>query len=235
MKKLIFIPLLILFSCSKSKSKHEVDKFNQEHEAFLDKIKVLSNDILNENFNFKGIEIIYVQSGQAYYQWLGHVFLRFVGSGQSPSEDYGVSFIANFNEFNLDNYKAYYGGYTVLPIIDKWKNYINDYLIKEQRYMDRHIIPTNKEQRHKIKMTLRDWIVNPSLPGTYSFRRNSCTALLLKLLQAGLKQINGEKVVFPIEVITYLKSLNLISYSYKRINTNDKIFNMRLDISKYNL
>tara|TARA_R110002072_G_scaffold534_4_gene3717 strand:+ start:1168 stop:1890 length:723 start_codon:yes stop_codon:yes gene_type:complete len=221
--KLLLMTLILLTSCFKDKSSESVKalKFEQEHQEYLDSVKSKSSEILKESFDFQGIEVVYVQAGETYYQWLGHVLIRFVGSGKIPEEDYGVSFIANFNDYNLDNLKAYYGGYTVLPIIDNWGNYLKDYVVKEKRYMDRYIFPVNESVKNKIKETLKDWIVNPENAGTYSFRRNSCTALLLKLLAAGDKEVDGAKIAFPVEVVPYLQSIGKINHSYKRITVDN--------------
>ncbi|MAE57753.1 MAG: hypothetical protein CME69_02670 [Halobacteriovorax sp.] len=225
MRTIISFIIFILFTaCSNSKSPEliakEKEAFLKEHNNFLRDIRKQSDYILSDKFNFDGIEVVYVQSGELYYQWFGHVFIRFVGSGENFSEDLGVSFIADFNDFNLDNLKAYYGGYTVLPVVDRWKNYVRDYTVKEKRYMDRYIIPMSKSEQEKVKQGLKSWIKDPSLPGTYSFRRNSCTALLLKLLALSNNGIK-EPIAFPIEVITYLKEIEKVGHSYTRITPDN--------------
>ena len=85
MFKYIYLIFFILtIGCSETKNDPaEVEKFNQEHQEFLLRIKEMSQKVLNSEFDFSGLEVIYVQAGEAYYQWLGHVFLRFVGSGET--------------------------------------------------------------------------------------------------------------------------------------------------------
>ncbi|WP_164848516.1 DUF4105 domain-containing protein [Halobacteriovorax sp. HLS] len=206
-----------MISCSKETDPAAEEKFNTSHEKFLNDISKRSKKVLSEDFSFSGVELIYVQSGSIYYQWFGHVFIRFVGSGKTSDEDLGVSFIADFNEYALDNLKAYYGGYTVLPVVDKWENYVRDYTKVEKRYIDRYIFPTTLEQRNDLKKALKSWIKDPSIPGSYSFRRNGCTALLLKLIATFSKDIDSSKVLFPIEVVHYLQQKKKLSFRYERI------------------
>lgn len=209
---LIFFFLLFINNTFANKA-----EFEKNHQNYLDGVREKSQLILNEDFNFTGIEVVYVQTGKAYYSWLGHILLRFVGSGETPEKDLGVSFVADFNDYELDNLKAYYGGYQVLPVVDRWENYVSDYFKKENRYLDRFEYLSNEKTREKIKETLRSWIRNPDLAGTYSFRRNSCTALLIKLLASADQDINPKEILFPSEIVPYLKSLKKIGKSYSRI------------------
>ncbi len=228
--------LVTLLGCSKEPpTKEELLKFETENQKFLDSVKKMSDLVLSSDFKIDGVEVVYVQAGEIYYQWLGHVLIRFVGSGKSPDQDLGVSFIADFNDFNLDNLKAYYGGYEVLPIIDKWENYINDYLVKEDRYIDRYILPLSKEQRKRLADVMKSWIKDPTIPGPYSFRRNSCTALLLRLLASVEEKINGDEVVFPVEVVPYLKSVGKINYRYERLDKSNyiELQNKMVKLEKY--
>jgi hypothetical protein len=217
---LLIISLIFLFqSCSKKLNLREIEEKRKGHQQFLTENAQMASLILADDFNFHGIEVLYVQPGESYYQWFGHSLLRLVGSGVSPSEDLTVSFIADFNDDELDPVKAYYGGYEVLPVINTWRRTFKEYAIDEDRYIDRYVFLTSKNGRQNILTHLKSWIENPQIPGTYSFRRNGCTALLLRLLAKGAI-VDGDKIVFPVEVVPYLSTLNLISWRFKRLNKN---------------
>lgn len=234
MKFYIYCFLLLntfLIGCSKKNDEKTILEKRKNHQSFLARNRTRAQIVLKKDFNFYGIEIIYVQPGESYYQWFGHSLIRFVGSGKSPLEDITISFIADFNDDELDPIKAYYGGYEVLPVIKKWSGTIQEYIVTENRYIDRFIFLSTESQRNIILEELRDWIKDPKVPGTYSFRRNGCTALLLKLLAKATK-VDGEKVVFPVEVVPYLKKIGLISWQYRRLNQRSNTLKLSSVISK---
>lgn len=239
MKKISFLILFLsLSSCKESNVSDPIqDDFNQTHSQFLKENKKRAEKVLSNGFHYSGIEVIYVQSGESYYSWFGHVLLKFVGSAKNPKDDISISFIGDFNEVSMDIKKAYFGGYKTLIVIKKFREFIDEYTQKEGRYIERHIIPTSTEERSKILSVLRSWIKRPELAGDYAFRRNGCTALILKLLAKAIPEISPTQIAFPIEVIDYLKSRERISYSFEKITKRNYLekSNQTLNEQSYQL
>lgn len=228
-----FLFILGFYSCAKERPNGpQVQKFKRDHKLMLEENERMSRQILNSNFTFHGLEVVNVEPGETYYSWFGHIFLRFVGSGNTPEQDLAVSFIGDFNDFELDITKAYFGGYRVLPVIKTFKDFVSDYTVKEERYMERFALAAGRDQRNNIKHTLRRWIKNPGLPGPYSFRRNSCVRLLLKLLASGIGPIDSDKNLFPAEVGQYLRGLNKVVFRFPRITSENWEATMKSKIQK---
>lgn len=207
----------MLYACAQKKDPSAEEKFQKENDLFLAKNRERSAAILSNSFEYRGLEVLYIQTGDNYYQWFGHSALRLVGSGVDPGQDLVVSLLADFNDATLDVKKAYYGGYEVLALIETFDDVIKRYLIEEGRYLDRYILPSTAKERSMITDTLRKWLTDPSTAETYSFRRNGCTALLLKLIGSGILTIDKSKIVFPVEVVPYLKEVRKGIKGYKRI------------------
>lgn len=205
----LFLSMLmmsIIISCgNESSEKLSENKFYQNHNKFLEKNSQKSKIILDKNFKFDGIEFIYVDLGPVYYSWWGHTVIRFVNSGATPSEDITVDFIADFYEYNLDNWKGYFGGYEVLPQIRQLKDLIDDYTIKEKRFLARYILPIDDEIKINLLNKLRDWIVNPENAGTYTFRENNCSGILLKWLHQSGFELTSDYTYFPFDIPNELR------------------------------
>lgn len=183
MKPVKLLILLMVISCSgKDQSKAAKDSFYQEHNQMLFENKERSKLILEDDFEYRGLEFIYVDFGKIYYSFWGHGLVRFVGSGKTPLEDLTLSFIADFNDYNLDNMKAYFGGYDVLPELKPLKTYMDEYIKEESRFMHRYILQTTVEQRDRLLKLIQDWVRDNKKPGTYTFRENNCSGLIMKAL-----------------------------------------------------
>jgi len=183
----------VLWSCSaKDQSKSAIAEFEKNHRAMLLENESRTNLILKDSFSFQGLELIYVGMGKKYYSYWGHALIRFVGSSENPNEDLTLSFIADFNDYNLDNIKAYFGGYDVLTIIKPLSKYMEEYIQEESREMRRYIIQSTQEQRDKFLSVIRHWIIDSRLAGPYTFRSNNCSGLIMKSLErSGISKISN--------------------------------------------
>jgi hypothetical protein len=175
--------LLMFLSCSgKDQSQQAKEKFYREHKEMLKDNKTRSELILKESFSYRGLEFIYVDFGKIYYSFWGHALIRFVGSGKTPLDDLTLSFIADFNDYNLDNWKAYFGGYEVLPELKPLRDYMDEYIKGESREMHRYIFQTTQDQRDDFLKLIRSWVKDNKKPGPYTFRKNNCSGLIMKAL-----------------------------------------------------
>jgi hypothetical protein len=215
-----YLLIFIFLSCqpkTEQKTSTAQIKFEKKRLVNLEKNRISSEKFLRNIEQVKGLEIIYISPGKNYYSWLGHLILRFTRDSLDPAGDYSVSFVADFKDFKLDMIKAYFGGYEVLPEIKTFQEMIQDYVITEDRYMKRFKLKIEKTKLRSILSTLKQWILDPSIPGAYSFRRNSCTALPLRLLVNGM-DIDPDYIGFPIDVVNYFKAKKLVEYSYPVLN-----------------
>jgi len=112
------------------------------------------------------------------------MMLRFKGSSQTndPDLDLVLSFLADFNDFPVNNIKASTGGYVVLPKIGTVKQYKDEYEKNEKRTIKFHPVIATKKEERKLLDILRFWIVNPKSIGGYSFFYRNCVSLMVQLL-----------------------------------------------------
>ncbi len=189
-------------------------KWLTEHNLMLENNRLNSLKILNPTFKFKSLEIIHVGPGKQYFSLFGHVLVRFVGSADKPVDDLTLSFLADFNEFKVDNIKGWFGGdngYVVLPKISPFREYIKEYAVGENRYLIRHALNTTNEQNKNVLAVLKAWIRNPYLPGPYAFRENHCVGVINKMFKTADFPLNGPAAFFPWEIAGYFKDNGLIT------------------------
>jgi hypothetical protein len=155
--------------------------WKSQHEAQARYQATMEEIFLSPDFHFRALELIEVGPGAAYHSSWGHLLLRFVGSGKSSDEDLTLSFLADFNDFPVNRYKASFGGYTVLPKLDYLKSYHQEYSLNENRYMRGYALNTSEYQNRKLNSVLKSWIKDKSLPGTYTFILNNCVGVMNKL------------------------------------------------------
>lgn len=58
--------------------------------------------------------------------------------------------------------------------------------------------------------TLRDWIQNPKHAGTYTFRENNCSGLLLKWLHKSGFELNDDYTYFPFDIPNELRIRKIV-------------------------
>lgn len=202
---------LVLLSCSQKEESPQTEaEFYQEHNQMLRDNAQRVKALFQEDFNFKGLEFIYVDFGKVYYSFWGHALIRFVGSGKNANEDLTLSFIADFNDYNLDNWKAYFGGYEVLTIIKPLSDYMDEYIKGESRQMYRYILLADREEQSKFLEIIRAWIKDTKLAGPYTFRVNNCSGLMMKSLhQAGISPIKDYET-YPFDMAYQFYEKNMI-------------------------
>lgn len=211
LKSLILLFFLLILSCgSNDENKQTQAEFTSEHNQMLANNKERVKAILSDDFAFTGLEFIYVDFGKIYYSWWGHALIRFVGSGESPDQDWTLSFIADFNDYELDNLKAYFGGYEVLTIMKPLKDYMDEYIQGESRQMLRYPIVATKENQLKFLNIIRSWIKDTTLAGPYTFRSNNCSGLMMKsLYESGISTIDNYET-YPFDMPIQFHQANLV-------------------------
>lgn len=169
--------------------------------------------LLADSFHYSRIELTHVGPGKAYYSWWGHVLLRFVGSGATPPEDLTLSFLADFNDFPVNKWKASFGGYSIFPKLGAYREFEAEYLLGENRYMRTMGIKSNEVNRRRLVEKLREWVGHPEAQGTYKFFTENCIGLLDRLLvESGVLGPNDFKRVpiFPWHLKDLLTKANLL-------------------------
>lgn len=188
-------------------------KWKANHENELAINRELQKKILDKNFHFTQLELVEVAAGKKYYSLWGHLMLRFKGSGNKndANQDLVLSFLADFNDFPVDNFKASTGGYTVLPKIGTVEQYKNEYEVGEGRSIQFHPIKATEAQKEKLLLILRQWIVKPELAQGYSFFYNNCVSLMIKILnESEILLKNGLYGYWPKYVTALLKAEGII-------------------------
>jgi len=233
MKSISFILIAAILSACSGPSELEIReatlKRAQQNEKMLKENSNYLPLVEAPDFNFYGLEAIYVEIGRPYYSWIGHVFIRLVGSGKTPLEDLGISFLPMFDTPITENLRAYYGGdknkpgYPIFPVVKTWKEFLSDYVQKENRYVDRYVIKSTPELRKNFHKVLLSWMRDYKNIGEFSFKRGNCTYWQLELMKKSGFQVDPKVVVFPINFIYYLKEQNLLSFTYPRITKENML------------
>jgi Domain of unknown function (DUF4105) len=188
-------------------------KWKANHERELAINHELQKIILDNNFRFDQLELVEVAAGKKYYSLWGHLMLRFKGSGNNhdSNQDLVLSFLADFNDFPVDNFKASIGGYTVLPKIGTVEQYKKEYEAGEGRSIKFHPIKASIAQKEKLLLVLRQWIEKPELAQGYSFFYNNCVSLMIKLFnESDVLQKSGLYGYWPKYVTAQLKAEGII-------------------------
>lgn len=187
--KIAFLGVFILASgmIFKSSSRDLTSKayldWKAQHEYDLEFNRIQQKLILDPSFHFDHLELVEVSPGPRYFSLWGHMMMRLAGSGGSdPDQDLVLSFLADFNDFPVDDYKASTGGYVVLPKIRTVAEYKKEYIVGEGRTISFYPVHGTKEQEQLFLKVLRQWIIDPTLPGGYSFFYNNCVTLMTKIL-----------------------------------------------------
>lgn len=186
-------------------------KTGHDNELMINKL--YQEVILKPDFKFDHLELVEVSAGKKYFSLWGHMMLRFAGSNPDPDQDLVLSFLADFNDFPVDNLKASTGGYVVKPKIGTVKQYKEEYEKGESRSIFFHPIHSSFEQNQKLLNILRLWIIHPETPGGYSFFYNNCVILMTKLLvESGMLPKFGMYGYWPKYVPRLYAKEGLIDY-----------------------
>lgn len=179
---ILLVVVMLLKGPTQDRVSSEYHVWKKQHEELLVTNKSYQAAVLGPGFNFDHLELILVSAGEKYYSRWGHLMLRFAGSGESQEqEDLVLSFLADFNDFPVDNMKASIGQYVVMPKINTLAHYRQEYEKGEGRTMTFYKVTATNEQKRKLLEVLRKWIQEPVLPGGYSFFYNNCVSLMTKL------------------------------------------------------
>lgn len=157
-----------------SSEQPEVIKAQRENIAYL---TTHSDEII-------GLEAIVADgTDDAFYSRFGHAMLRFVKADGDFATDIAVSLMADVDMQNLDTMKATFGGYPIVPVLNPMSRFWEEYVQTENRPLSRYVLVSTPTTRKKLIKTLKAWIENPKLAGTYTFIHNNCVGALAKLLE----------------------------------------------------
>jgi len=107
--------------------------------------------------------------------------------------------------------KATFGGYSIIPVLKPLSAFWEEYVQTENRPLSRYILVSTQSSRKRLIETLRTWIENPELAGTYSFLSNNCVGALARLLEAsGFPKTSTLDPKIPVNFDDWLKK-SLIS------------------------
>jgi len=187
-------------------------EYQKEDNYYLE----MAAQIMDPAFDFTSLELIEIGEGPRYFSKWGHIFLRFVGSRENLKSDLTVSFLVDANDYEVDNWKGFFGGkYAIYPLIKPMRVHIHDYIETEKRTMTRYPVSINEEQKQKLKDILRAWIKDRSLMGTWAFYDNNCTNLLNRyLFEAGLfVHPLTESNITPVELLEHFRREGIVDQS----------------------
>lgn len=188
---------LFYFLKDRSGDTPEFQKYKEDHLGMLSRQGEMEQKFLASEFKFNSLELIHIGPGERYFSRWGHIMIRFVGSGSSPSEDLAVSFLADFNDFPVNDVKAFLGGYVVLPKLETMANYHREYFHGEKRFLHSYPLNLSTWESDKLTQTLKAWVKDKSLPGSYSFMSNNCVGLVHRLFEDSGFTLKGDRSYFP--------------------------------------
>ena len=187
--------------------------------------KKMSAKILQNDFTFNSVEFVFVGPGAKYFSRWGHVFIRFVGSHPTnKNEDLTLSFLVDANEYNVDNWKGFFGGkYRIYPLINLISDHINHYVNEEHRFLKFYKVNINEKIKSLMIENLRKYILNRDILGSWSFYNNNCTNLLNRYFkESGILSPIEEKVgaLYPVEIIENYQKNNILSQQFNECSTS---------------
>lgn len=112
----------------------------------------------------------------------GHVLIRFLDDDQDPINDDVIGFQSLHLDESVATIRAFEGGDEVIPVVDTFAVYLQDYTLLQSRSTVRLILPSNQATILKIKQNFARMISVTELADTYKFQSNNCASVLLKLL-----------------------------------------------------
>jgi Domain of unknown function (DUF4105) len=164
------------------------------------------DQLLSQESNIIGLEaIIAAGSDDAFYSRFGHAMIRFVKADGVFETDYVLSLEANVPDNQINAMKGVFGGYQVVPIVQSFGDFWEEYVQQEERPLSRYIVLSTPALRHQLLTQLKAWSENPKLSGDYTFLKNNCVGALAKLLDdSGFPTTIGIYPVIPTDWDTWL-------------------------------
>ena len=209
----LLLSILAIKGPTQDRSSKEYFAWKAQHEQDLLFNRLHQEVILRPDFKFDHLELVEVAAGKKYFSLWGHMMLRFAGSNPDPDQDLVLSFLADFNDFPVDNMKASTGGYIVMPKVGTVEQYKKEYEQGEGRSIFFHPIHSTHQQNQKLLSILRTWILHPETPGGYSFFYRNCVSLMTKLLvESGMLPKMGLYGYWPKYVPRLYAKEGLIDY-----------------------
>lgn len=197
-----------------------------EREVFLSRQRENVDFLFANADQIIGVEAIVAEgSDKAFYSRFGHAMLRFVKADGDFATDRVVSLVADVDMEELDAAKATFGGYRVLPLVRSLGEFWNAYVKTEGRPLSRHVILSNPELRQRLLQTLKAWIDNPDLAGSYTFLNNNCVGALARLLQrAGFPSEPGIDPKIPMNMGVWLNRSFLSPFPALQVESAKVLF-----------
>ena len=159
----------------------------------------------------KGIElVIAAPTGSSIESRFGHAMIKFVSEEEiAPGNDFVLSLVADVNTPKISYLKGIFGGYSVYPILERYRDIHSSYIKNQNRKLDRYAIHSDKKLRINIFNSMKKYIVK-----YHKALQNQHSIALSNIAAHVYKNYNENEI----EPIYEFKSKTLIGYAA----SNDK-------------
>lgn len=184
--------------------KDELNLFRHQTKLFLEELKTKT---------IYGVEILTAaSSGNEVASVFGHSTIRLI-VGDDPLEDIVIGPEAFVDDPTIDIPKAMAGGYTIIPRVMTFMDFLIQYHRGESRSLYRKIIPTTEQMRKNLIDAFLELNNNPISFGKdgYKFKTNNCASIVLKLLgRAKIINSTGDTGADKIEKLSLLSLIPVL-------------------------
>ncbi|MES2803690.1 MAG: DUF4105 domain-containing protein [Bdellovibrionota bacterium] len=159
----------------KAIKKQELNAIKSQNNIDLEKLK---------NKTIYGIEILTASSNlNEVASVFGHSTIRLI-MGNNPLDDVIIGPEAFVNDPEVDSVKGMAGGYTIIPRMMNFLDFMISYHRGEYRSIIRTLVPTTLQMRKNLIDAISELNNNPLSFGKdgYKFKTNNCASIVLKLL-----------------------------------------------------
>ena len=116
-------------------------------------------DLFKRN-RIKGIELVVAApTGKSIESRFGHAMIKFVAEKEVPQgNDFILSLVADVNTPKISYLKGIFGGYTVYPTLERYREVHSSYIKNQNRKLDRYAIHSDHAMRAKVFKSMQKYI-----------------------------------------------------------------------------
>ena len=173
-----------------------------------------------------GIELLVAEkSSKTFESRWGHVMLRLVDDNLDLFDDQIISFGASISGDQVNYARAASGGYPLQMHVTDMGDTIREYVIDQNRSLNRLVLPMSSAQREAFVRSVRYLESHSAYLGNYDFLQNNCVVGIVTLLKMSGFYVSREDVIdsqpslFSL-VLPTLTPVDLIQYLSVRGQTN---------------
>ncbi len=159
-----------------------------------------------------GIEVILVAPGLSPASRFGHVGLRFLEDRKNPLSDIVIDFVADVPSAEMNWVAGIDGTYRTNLQAENLYSFMFNYLIGEQRSLNRMIVPTSPEERERLLDSLMDIVEGRFQLPQYTFLNHNCAKAMADLLVRSKIGFWNYNPLIPIQFDRWLVKNNLSPY-----------------------